>query len=83
MLMQAVTVRNSLPLWSRSSMCSSMMLFWSPSFVETPRSQPQDSLVPLTSWSRRTVKLGGQDSRPSSMYVILTCWSTVKRMFMP
>ena len=53
----------------RNSMCSSMTLFWSPSFVGTPRSQPQDLLVPLRSWSRETVKLGGQDSRLNSMYV--------------
>ena len=52
----------------RTSMCSSMMQSWSLSPVETLRSQPQDSPVPLRNWNRRTVKLGKQDLRHSSMY---------------
>ena len=55
----------------RTSMCSSMMLSWSLSPVETLRSQPQDYPVPLRDWKRRTEKLGGQDLRHSSMYATL------------
>ena len=56
---------------SRISMCSSMMLSWSPSPVETLRFQPRDSQMPLRKWNRRTEKLEGQDLRRSSMYATL------------